>query len=69
MKTWYEVTEVPSDVLLEWELAFFPERVTIPETDFRIQQIYQRQRIALCASLHCDDAGRKYLEMFYAVNK
>lgn len=65
MKTWYEVTEIPSDVLLEWELAFFPERVTLPESDFRIQQIYQRQRIALCAVLHCDDPGRKYLELFY----
>jgi hypothetical protein len=65
MKIWYRVTEIPEDVLLEWELAFLPEQVNLPETDFKIQAIYQRQRIAVCKSLNSEDLGRKYLELFY----
>lgn len=65
MKIWYKVTEIPADVLLEWSIAFYPEAVDLPEHDFRIQAIYQRQRISICKALNSGDPGRIYLELFF----
>jgi len=65
MKTWYKVTEIPSDVLLEWELAFIVDKQDLKVNNFEIQAIYQAQRKSIITSLPQGDASRKYLEMFY----
>ena len=67
MKRSLGVTEVPEDVYLEWTLAFMPEQLDIPITDFRIEQIHQSQRINICRALKQTDLGRKYLELFYDI--
>jgi hypothetical protein len=69
MKIWYKVTEIPEDVLLEWLLAFEPDQLQLLETDFKIQAIYQRQRISLCTAANPGDAFRDHLELFYLNSK
>ena len=69
MKIWYKVTEIPEDVLLEWLLAFEPDQLQLLETDFKIQSIYQRQRIALSTAANPGDPFRDHLELFYLNSK
>jgi hypothetical protein len=68
MKIWLGITDLPADVYLEWSLAFMLEDLDIPLTDFRLEQIFQSQRINICKALKQTDLGRKYLELFYDIS-